>query len=203
MFREVKFLQCFNRCALQPKKKKKKSIVFPLEVDDKILLMLSARLIQSPISWERERQCRTRLCPRQYICAVAIPTHFEVVENALPEALDAEDSERAQAVNTAVQWINQSITEELWGLVPSNQAEVDHRLRYSFHFKIIMASYKRLSCLHVPLWSRVTQATHRPDLPKKSEIAYTCAQACKGQSPTPAVFLGCPPPCILRQGILI
>lgn len=53
-------------------------------------------------------------------------------------------AERNQAVSTAVQWINQSITEELWGLVPSNQAEVDHRLRYSFHFKIIMAGYKCL-----------------------------------------------------------
>lgn len=84
------------------------------------------------------------LCPCQYICSVAISTHFEVVENLLPEALDAEEAERNQAVSTAVQWINQSITEELWGLVPSNQAEVDHRLRYSFHFKIIMAGYKCL-----------------------------------------------------------
>lgn len=92
---------------------------------------------------------------------MAIPTHFEVVENALPEVLDAEEAERDQAVNTAVQWINLSITEELWGLVPSNQAEVDHRLRYCFHFKIIMADYKRLVvfmflCQENDLWSSVT-----------------------------------------------
>lgn len=89
---------------------------------------------------------------------MAIPTHFEVVENNLPEVLDAEEAERAQAVSTAVQWINQSITEELWGLVPSNQAEVDHRLRYSFHFRIIMAGLFS-SCSSVnkmALWSRVT-----------------------------------------------
>ncbi|XP_076782031.1 enolase 4 isoform X1 [Arvicanthis niloticus] len=72
----------------------------------------------------------------KYICSVAIPTHFEIVENALPEVLDAEEAERDQAVNTAVQWINLSITEELWGLVPSNQAEVDHRLRIFFEHKV-------------------------------------------------------------------
>ncbi|XP_021007317.1 enolase 4 isoform X3 [Mus caroli] len=82
-----------------------------------------------------EISCTIQNFPK-YICSVAIPTHFEVVENALPEVLDAEESERAQAVSTAVQWINQSITEELWGLVPSNQAEVDHRLRTFFEHKV-------------------------------------------------------------------
>ncbi|XP_021075820.1 enolase 4 isoform X2 [Mus pahari] len=82
-----------------------------------------------------EISCTIQNFPK-YICSVAIPTHFEVVENALPEALDAEEAERAQAVSTAVQWINQSITEELWGLVPSNQAEVDHRLRIFFEHKV-------------------------------------------------------------------
>lgn len=73
---------------------------------------------------------------------MAIPTHSEVVENASPEMVDADEAERQQAVSKAVRWINQFITEELWGLIPSNQAEVDHRLRYSFHFKIITAGYK-------------------------------------------------------------
>lgn len=73
---------------------------------------------------------------------MAIPTHSEVVENALPEMVDADEAERQQAVSKAVRWINQFITEELWGLIPSNQAEVDRRLRYSFHFKIITAGYK-------------------------------------------------------------
>lgn len=132
----------FPQVCIRVKKKK-----CSLEVDDKILLTLSTRLIQSPIFWERPRKRRARLCPCQYICSVAIPTHFEVVENALPEVLDAEEAERDQAVSTAVQWINQFITEELWGLVPSNQAEADHRLRYSFHFKTIMAGYKRLFVL--------------------------------------------------------
>lgn len=68
-------------------------------------------------------------CHCQYICSVVIPAHFEVSENALPEVVDAEEAERHQAVNAALQWVNESITEELWGLNPSNQAEVDHRLR--------------------------------------------------------------------------
>ncbi|XP_052038560.1 enolase 4 isoform X2 [Apodemus sylvaticus] len=82
-----------------------------------------------------EISCTIQNFPK-YICSVAIPTHFEVVENALPEVLDAEEAERDQAVSTAVQWINQYITEELWGLVPSNQAEADHRLRIFFEHKV-------------------------------------------------------------------
>ncbi|GAB1302574.1 Enolase 4 [Apodemus speciosus] len=82
-----------------------------------------------------EISCTIQNFPK-YICSVAIPTHFEVVENALPEVLDVEEAERDQAVSTAVQWINQFITEELWGLVPSNQAEADHRLRIFFEHKV-------------------------------------------------------------------
>nr|XP_027786104.1 enolase 4 [Marmota flaviventris] len=70
------------------------------------------------------------------ICSVMIPTHFEVHENALPEVVEAEEVERGLAVSTAIQWVNETITEELRGLVPSNQAQVDHMLRLFFANKV-------------------------------------------------------------------
>ncbi|XP_036029832.1 enolase 4 [Onychomys torridus] len=82
-----------------------------------------------------EISCTIQNFPK-YICSVVIPAHFEVSENALPEVVDAEEAERHQAVNAALQWVNESITEELWGLNPSNQAEVDHRLRIFFENKV-------------------------------------------------------------------
>ncbi|XP_021799421.2 enolase 4 isoform X4 [Papio anubis] len=70
------------------------------------------------------------------ICSVVISTHFEVHENALPELAEAEEAERASAVSTAVQWVNSSITHELQGMAPSDQAEVDHLLRIFFASKV-------------------------------------------------------------------
>lgn len=60
---------------------------------------------------------------------MVISTHFEVHENVSPELAEAEQVERLAAVSTAVQWVNGTITEELWGMVPSHQAEVDQVLR--------------------------------------------------------------------------
>ncbi|XP_059029058.1 enolase 4 isoform X3 [Mustela lutreola] len=66
------------------------------------------------------------------ICSVVISTHFEVLENVLPELADAEQEARSEAVRIAVQWVNETITEELQGLTPSDQAEVDQVLRTFF-----------------------------------------------------------------------
>ncbi|XP_060027201.1 enolase 4 isoform X2 [Erinaceus europaeus] len=70
------------------------------------------------------------------ICSTVISTHFEVPENPLPELLEAEEVERLNAVSTAVQWVNGAITEQLQGLDPSNQVEVDHVLRTFFETKL-------------------------------------------------------------------
>ncbi|XP_017726749.1 PREDICTED: enolase 4 isoform X4 [Rhinopithecus bieti] len=70
------------------------------------------------------------------ICSVVISTHFEVHENVLPELAEAEEAERASAVSTAVQWVNSTITHELQGMAPSDQAEVDHLLRIFFASKV-------------------------------------------------------------------
>lgn len=60
---------------------------------------------------------------------MVIATHFEVRENAVPELAEAEEVERSDAVSTAVQWVNETITQELQGLAPSDQAQVDQVLR--------------------------------------------------------------------------
>lgn len=60
---------------------------------------------------------------------MVISTHFEVHENAPPEVAEAEVAERLDAVNTAAQWVNETITKELQGMAPSSQAEVDQVLR--------------------------------------------------------------------------
>ncbi|ELW71007.1 Enolase-like protein ENO4 [Tupaia chinensis] len=70
------------------------------------------------------------------ICSVAISTHFEVHEDAPPEQAEAEEAERGSEVSTAVQWVNETITEELWGIDPSNQEDVDHILRMFFAKKV-------------------------------------------------------------------
>ncbi|XP_059757077.1 enolase 4 isoform X2 [Balaenoptera ricei] len=79
--------------------------------------------------------CTVQNFPKN-ICSVVISTHFEVHENALPELVEAEELERSDAVSTAVQWVNETITEELQGLAPSNQAEVDQVLRTFFESKV-------------------------------------------------------------------
>ncbi|KAM4852010.1 enolase 4 isoform 3-T3 [Thomomys bottae] len=72
----------------------------------------------------------------KHICSVEIAADFEVLENALPELVEAEDAERDMAVNMAVQWINEAITEELQGMIPTKQAEVDQVLRTFFANKV-------------------------------------------------------------------
>lgn len=85
----------------------------------------------------------------QSICSLVIPTHFDVLENALPELVEAEEVERKQAVSTAMQWVNQSISEELQGMEPSSQAEVDLTLRYGSHWKVEACN----GCLSISLWN--------------------------------------------------
>ncbi|XP_036191751.1 enolase 4 [Myotis myotis] len=72
----------------------------------------------------------------KYICSVMMATHFEVYENSVPELAEATEAERLDAVSIAVRWVNENITQELQGLEPSNQAEVDQVLRTFFENKV-------------------------------------------------------------------
>ncbi|XP_062958871.1 enolase 4 [Cynocephalus volans] len=79
--------------------------------------------------------CTVQNFPKN-ICSVVISAHFEVHESASPELAEAEEAERGRAVSTAVQWVNEAITQELQGVAPSNQAEVDRLLRTFFANKV-------------------------------------------------------------------
>uniref|UniRef100_G1PSY4 Enolase N-terminal domain-containing protein n=1 Tax=Myotis lucifugus TaxID=59463 RepID=G1PSY4_MYOLU len=70
------------------------------------------------------------------MCSVMMATHFEVYENAVSELAEAMEAERLDAVSIAVQWVNENITQELQGLEPSNQAEVDQTEATFFENKV-------------------------------------------------------------------
>ncbi|XP_054437207.1 enolase 4 [Pteronotus mesoamericanus] len=93
-------------------------------------------------------------------------THFEVREHALPELVDTEEAERLDAVSTAVQWVNETLTQELQGLAPSSQAEVDQVLRTFFE-------------------NKVKEDKERKELEKSLEDS---------AEPTPSLLIPAPPP---------
>ncbi|XP_020929062.1 enolase 4 isoform X2 [Sus scrofa] len=108
------------------------------------------------------------------ICSVVISTHFEVHENALPELVEAEEVERADAVSTAVRWVNETITEELRGIEPSNQAGVDQVLRIFFENKVQEDKERKeleksLEDSTVPVPSPLTQPPPPPLPPDKKK----------------------------------
>ncbi|XP_036915576.1 enolase 4 isoform X1 [Sturnira hondurensis] len=80
--------------------------------------------------------CTVQNFPKS-ICSVVMATDFEVQENAFPELAEGEEAERFDAVSTAMQWVNETITQELQGLAPSSQAEVDQVLRTFFENKVL------------------------------------------------------------------
>ncbi|XP_061491880.1 enolase 4 isoform X3 [Rhineura floridana] len=73
---------------------------------------------------EVEVSCRVRNCVKR-ICSSIISSHTEILENASPEAVDADEKERDESVNIAIEWINESLHEMLRGLLPTDQHNVD------------------------------------------------------------------------------
>ncbi|XP_006200299.2 enolase 4 isoform X1 [Vicugna pacos] len=115
--------------------------------------------------------CTVQNFPKN-ICSVVISTHFEVHENALPELVEAENIERSEAVSTAVRWVNETITQELRGMAPSSQAEVDQVLRTFFENKVQedkerKESEKSLEDSAVPVSSPLTPPAPPPPPTKK------------------------------------
>lgn len=70
----------------------------------------------------------------QNICSTMISSHVEILENIPPEAVDADEKERHDAVNTAIEWIEESLNELLKGLQPTDQYKVDELLGYVYVF---------------------------------------------------------------------
>uniref|UniRef100_A0A8D2IYV7 Enolase 4 n=1 Tax=Varanus komodoensis TaxID=61221 RepID=A0A8D2IYV7_VARKO len=62
------------------------------------------------------------------ICSSMISSHAEFLENASPETVDADEKERYESINTAIEWISESLNEMLRGLQPTDQHNVDKLL---------------------------------------------------------------------------
>lgn len=55
-------------------------------------------------------------------------SHSQIPENSLPDTTQADEKERNDSVNTAVEWVNESLNAMLRDLKPTDQCEVDKML---------------------------------------------------------------------------
>ncbi|NXG07302.1 ENO4 Enolase, partial [Sakesphorus luctuosus] len=62
------------------------------------------------------------------ICSTVMSSYSEIPENALPETIEAYEKERDDSVNTAVEWVNESLNTMLRDLEPTDQYQVDKML---------------------------------------------------------------------------
>nr|XP_008164537.1 enolase 4 isoform X3 [Chrysemys picta bellii] len=70
------------------------------------------------------------------ICSIVVSSHSEILENASPEAIDADEKERNDSINRALEWINGSLNEMLRDLQPADQCKVDELLGEYFAKKV-------------------------------------------------------------------
>ncbi|KFV90778.1 Enolase-like ENO4, partial [Eurypyga helias] len=70
------------------------------------------------------------------ICSIVMSSHSQIPENALPEATEADEKERNDSVNTAVEWVNESLNTMLRDLQPTDQRQVDKMLGEYFTKKV-------------------------------------------------------------------
>ncbi|NWQ66548.1 ENO4 Enolase, partial [Neopipo cinnamomea] len=72
----------------------------------------------------------------QRICSTVMSYHSQIPENAVPETIEADEKERNDSVNTAVEWVNESLNTMLRDLEPINQCQVDKMLGEYFTNKV-------------------------------------------------------------------
>ncbi|NXD08448.1 ENO4 Enolase, partial [Nothocercus nigrocapillus] len=70
------------------------------------------------------------------VCSTVISSDSQILENALSEATEADEKERNDSVNTAVEWVNESLNTLLRDLKPTEQCEVDKILGEYFTKKV-------------------------------------------------------------------
>ncbi|NWW78244.1 ENO4 Enolase, partial [Climacteris rufus] len=70
------------------------------------------------------------------ICSTVMASHSQIPENALPETIEADEKERNDSVNTAVEWINESLNTMLRDLEPTDQCQADKILGEYFAKKV-------------------------------------------------------------------
>ncbi|NWW44144.1 ENO4 Enolase, partial [Pedionomus torquatus] len=66
------------------------------------------------------------------ICSTVMSSHSQIPENALPETTEADEKERNNSVNTAVEWVNDSLNTMLRDLEPIDQHRIDKMLGQYF-----------------------------------------------------------------------
>uniref|UniRef100_A0A8C6JA50 Enolase 4 n=1 Tax=Melopsittacus undulatus TaxID=13146 RepID=A0A8C6JA50_MELUD len=84
---------------------------------------------------EVETHCTVKNYERR-ICSVVMSSHFQTLVNALPETIEADEKERNNSVNTAVEWVNESLSTMLRDVKPTDQGEVDKMLGEFFTKKV-------------------------------------------------------------------
>ncbi|XP_068807728.1 enolase 4 isoform X2 [Struthio camelus] len=107
------------------------------------------------------------------ICSTVISSHSQILENALPEATEADEKERNDSVNTAVEWVNESLNAMLRDLKPTDQCNIDKILSEYFIRKVeekkeIQKEGEEESTLSLP--SCVPSATGLPEGKKATTI---------------------------------
>ncbi|NXP16773.1 ENO4 Enolase, partial [Scytalopus superciliaris] len=70
------------------------------------------------------------------ICSSVMSSHSQIPEHALPETIEAYEKERNDFVNTAVEWVNESLNTMLRDLEPTDQCQVDRMLGEYFTNKV-------------------------------------------------------------------
>ncbi|NXR98685.1 ENO4 Enolase, partial [Oxylabes madagascariensis] len=70
------------------------------------------------------------------ICSTVMATHSQISENALPETIEAGEKERNDSVQTAVEWVNESLNTMLRDLEPTDQCQADKMLGEYFATKV-------------------------------------------------------------------
>ncbi|NXK47223.1 ENO4 Enolase, partial [Chauna torquata] len=70
------------------------------------------------------------------ICSAVMSFHSPIPENVLPETTEADEKERNDAVNAAMEWVNESLNTMLRDLKPTDQCEVDKMLGEYFTKKV-------------------------------------------------------------------
>ncbi|KFQ37796.1 Enolase-like ENO4, partial [Mesitornis unicolor] len=70
------------------------------------------------------------------ICSAVMSSHSQIPEDALPETSKADEKERSDSVNTAVEWVNESLNTMLRDLKPTDQCKIDKLLGEYFTKKV-------------------------------------------------------------------
>uniref|UniRef100_A0A8C0HM59 phosphopyruvate hydratase n=1 Tax=Buteo japonicus TaxID=224669 RepID=A0A8C0HM59_9AVES len=84
---------------------------------------------------EVEIYCTVKNCEKR-ICSTVMSSHAQISENALPDTAKADERERNDSVNTAVEWVNESLNTMLRNLKPTDQCKVDKVLGEYFRKKV-------------------------------------------------------------------